>query len=262
MCQFLSFLIVPTPNGLSILTDGVLTSHDTIIKTHHPPKYYEGEWLDDDSVVIRVTHDTSEAIADKIATWVRANYTRHRIVNAQIISDLKAGIVPDGLLYLVHPKWNERTQQIFACDCAERVLPVWKRKYPDDKRPEAAIETTRRYADGLATKIELIAAKDAAKAAAKAAAGAAAKDAAGAAAGAAAWDAAWAAAWDAAGDAAWAAAKAAAGAAAWAAAGDAAWAAAKAAAKAAARAAAWDAAWAAERKWQAQHLLDMIGEEN
>ena len=82
----------------------------------------------------------------------------------------------------------------FACDCAERVLPIFEVKWPDDKRPRQAIEVARRYARDEATEEELAAAWDAAWDAARAAAGAAAWDAAWAAA----WDAAWAAAWDAA----------------------------------------------------------------
>ena len=73
--------------------------------------------------------------------------------------------------------------RLLACDYAERVLPIFEKRYPDDKRPRQAIETSRRFAIGEATQDEL----DATRAAAWDAA-----------------DAAWAAA-----DAAWAAARAA-----------------------------------------------------
>jgi hypothetical protein len=126
--------------------------------------------------------------------------------------------------------WNERTQRVFACDCAERVV----RLCGDDPRPAEAIRVARLYADGNATIEELSAASAAASAAA----------------------------WAAASDAAWAAASAAASDAASDAARAAAW-----AARAAARAAAWAAsdaaraaARAAEHAWQTQHLLELIGE--
>lgn len=61
----------------------------------------------------------------------------------------------------------------FACDCADRVLPIFERRYPDDRRPRDCIETTRRYMRGEATREELRAdaarASDAAEAAAWAA---------------------------------------------------------------------------------------------
>ena len=110
-------------------------------------------------------------------------------------------------------KWDERSARLFACDCAERVLHIYEEQYPNDKRPRTAIETSRHFANGEATKDELdaawAAAWDAAGAAARAAAWAAARAAAGDAARDAARDAAWAAAGDAAGDAARAAARAA-----------------------------------------------------
>jgi hypothetical protein len=117
--------------------------------------------------------------------------------------------------------WDDRIARLFACDCAERVLPLYEKDYPADKRPRHAIEVAQLFADGKATQEEL----DAARAAAWAAAGAAA----------------WAAAWVAR-DAALAAR-------------DAALAAAGAAALAAARAAEWAAAGAAEWKWQPKRLM-------
>ena len=81
----------------------------------------------------------------------------------------------------------DREIRLFACDCAESVLPIYESKFPNDDRPLRAIEVARAYANGEATEDELAAARDAA----------------GAAAGDAAWAAAWAA-W-AARDAAWAA---------------------------------------------------------
>ena len=118
---------------------------------------------------------------------------------------LQSNGLDDVLWALQTVEGKDRELRLFACDCAEMVLPIFERHYPDDKRPRNSIEVARRFAEGKATDEER------------------------AAAGAAAWAAARAAAWDAAWDAA--------GAAAWAAAGD--------AAGDAARAAAWDAARAA-----------------
>ncbi len=64
----------------------------------------------------------------------------------------------------------DRELRLFACDCAERVLYIFEREHPNDKRPRAAIEVSRRFADGKATMTELAAARAAARAAAWAAA--------------------------------------------------------------------------------------------
>jgi hypothetical protein len=121
---------------------------------------------------------------------------------------------PDWLIWVATRQGllRDRDLWLFACWSAEHALPHWIAVMPDDRRPQVAIETRRRWLDGLATDAELaaagIAAGDAVAAARDAAGDAAAAWAAAAAAWAAAGDAA-AAAWDAAA-AAWAAAWAAA----------------------------------------------------
>ena len=78
----------------------------------------------------------------------------------------------------------DRLARLFACDCAEHVLPIFEQKNPGDKRPRKAIEVSRRYANGEATREELdatwaatwAATRAATRAAAWAAAGAAERD--------------------------------------------------------------------------------------
>ena len=146
--------------------------------------------------------------------------------------------------------WNDRKARLFACDCAERVLHLFEKSSPTDKRPRECIEVSRRFALGEATKQELWDAGTAARTAAGDAAGTAARTAAGDAA----WDAAGSAARTAAGATAWTAARTAAG--------DAAWDAARAVAGDATGDAAWDAewtaAWDAEREWQTGHLMQYL----
>jgi hypothetical protein len=148
-------------------------------------------------------------------------------VDAQIVHDSDKIACEQMMLVEQVTAWDDRMARLFAADCAEQVLPIFEAKYPADDRPRRAIEAARAYADGLIPPTEVAAARNAA------------------------WDAAGAAAGDATRDAARAAA--------WAAA----WAAARAAARAAAGAAAGAATWAAvrdaERRWQADHLGEMLG---
>jgi len=73
----------------------------------------------------------------------------------------------DWVLWLVlEMNWlDDRALRLFACDCAERVLPIYEKEYPDDDRPRKAIAVARLYADGKATQEELDAARAAAEAA-------------------------------------------------------------------------------------------------
>ena len=44
--------------------------------------------------------------------------------------------------------WTERTQRLFAADCAEHVLPLFERQHPNDDRPRRAIEAASALARG------------------------------------------------------------------------------------------------------------------
>jgi hypothetical protein len=79
--------------------------------------------------------------------------------------------IQDAIWALQAVEGKDKELRLFAADCAEMVLPIFEKDYPDDDRPRKAIQAARDYANGLID------------------------DAAGAAAGAAAWAAAGAAAW-------------------------------------------------------------------
>ena len=66
--------------------------------------------------------------------------------------------------------WNDRTARLFACDCAESVLPIIERTDPKETRPREAIEVARLFANGKAGGVELAAARAAAGDAARVAA--------------------------------------------------------------------------------------------
>ena len=69
----------------------------------------------------------------------------------------------DRLWVVLREGWiGDTTLRLFACDCAERVLPLFEKKFPEDKRPHQAIEVARRYAEGDAADEELRAAQMAA----------------------------------------------------------------------------------------------------
>jgi hypothetical protein len=58
-------------------------------------------------------------------------------------------------------KQKHRTLVLWTIDCAERVLPIFENKYPQDKRPRKAIEAAKAWAQG---KIKMPVAKKAAHA--------------------------------------------------------------------------------------------------
>ena len=159
--------------------------------------------------------------AEDILSWVTDNCQIYEVLpKGKVTYGDTKGICRSARL-VKQLKWDDKIARSFACDCAERVLPIYEKVFPKETRVRDCIQTARKFIFGLATKEELAAARDAAWDAAQAAAWDAAQDAA--------QDAAWAAAWDAARVAAWAAGVA-----------------------------ARVAAWAAEKKWQTARLLKYL----
>lgn len=62
---------------------------------------------------------------------------------------------------------KEKEIRLFAADCAELVLPIYEKEYPNDDRPRKTIQASRDYANGLISKEELAAARAAARDAAR-----------------------------------------------------------------------------------------------
>ena len=60
----------------------------------------------------------------------------------------------------------DRPLSLFAADCAERVLPIYEKEYPEDQRPRQAIEAARAFVRGEISAAARAAARDAARAAA------------------------------------------------------------------------------------------------
>jgi hypothetical protein len=68
--------------------------------------------------------------------------------------------------------------RLFAADCAEAVLHIFEKKYPDDKRPHLSIEAARKFANREISGYDMHTAGNSAEAAAKAATSSAATEAA------------------------------------------------------------------------------------
>ena len=89
------------------------------------------------------------------------------------VLELRTILVSNGI---EHTLWafravdgKDKEIRLFAADCAEMVLPIYEKEYPNDYRPRKAIHAARDYANGLISAGELVAARADASAAADAA---------------------------------------------------------------------------------------------
>ena len=142
-----------------------------------------GEWLKIEGALIPCQNGLHVLQRKDLLQWLGPEIWTIDIKGEKIRHEDNKTVVREASLVEQFTHWNERTARLFAADCAERVLPIFGKSYPNDNRPRNAIQAARDFANGKIT----AAAWDAARAAARAAAWAAAEAAARAAARAAAW---------------------------------------------------------------------------
>ena len=86
---------------------------------------------------------------------------------------LESNGVEDTLWAFRAVEGKDKDIRLFAADCAELVLPIYEKEYPNDDRPRRAIQAARDYANRLISSEKLYAAEAAARAASMAAGAAA-----------------------------------------------------------------------------------------
>lgn len=86
-----------------------------------------------------------------------------------IATILESNGIKDAVWALCAVEGKDKEIRLFAADCAESVLHIYENEYPNIDRPRKAIQAARDYANGLISKDELDAAREAASYAAIAA---------------------------------------------------------------------------------------------
>lgn len=149
-----------------------------------------GEWLRVTGRLVACEHGLHLCRERDLVQWLGPEIWEAEYDESDIVECDDKIVVRTARLVRRCDTWTDRTARLFAADCAERALPIYERRYPEDARPRRAIAAARAYARGEITAAARSAARDAAGAAARSAARSAARAAARAAAGDAAGDAA------------------------------------------------------------------------
>jgi hypothetical protein len=119
--------------------------------------------------------DRTVTVEDVLAWEPCDDYTHERLLELaagrermSVLEILDLDIPPDDRLWVVlRPELiDDEDLHELACRFAEAVLPIWEAKYPEDRRPHAAIAAKRAWLRGEITGAELEAARDAAREAA------------------------------------------------------------------------------------------------
>jgi len=85
----------------------------------------------------------------------------------KLVKDSDKCVVREARLLRKIETWDEKSARLFAADCAERVLPIYEKEYPNNNAPRKTIQAVRDYANGKINKNQLAAAWAAASDAAR-----------------------------------------------------------------------------------------------
>lgn len=119
---------------------------------HLPENGGPGKWMPRIERIIPCNSGYHIVTAEQLIPWLRSDASvfeveyRGNIVNAD---DTKS--VVQEARTVKRLLWDERIARHFAADCAERVLPIFEKRYPNDSRPREAIRVARLFADGKTT---------------------------------------------------------------------------------------------------------------
>ena len=80
-----------------------------------------------------------------------------------IATIIQSNGIKDAVWALRAVEGKDKEIRLFAADCAESVLHIYEKQYPNDDRPRKAIQAARDYVNGVIGKDELAAAWDAAR---------------------------------------------------------------------------------------------------
>ena len=153
-----------------LAVDGVSPQHGGSGKWFIPKGKRMGKWMPAIKDIQPCARGYHFVNIEQLPRWIGP--TLYEIeVRGQVIHEEYKSVAEQARLIRKVETWNNKTLRLYAADCAERVLGLYEKQYPEDDRPCKAIQAARDFANGLITKDAAYAAADAAaKAAAKAAA--------------------------------------------------------------------------------------------
>lgn len=107
-----------------------------------------GEWMPSvEGAIVECRNGYHVCREEDLARWVRAELYVVELRGDVSEYDHKVAGREARLLHRVEA-WNKSSMRMFAIDCAERVLPIFEKRYPDNKRPADAIDAARRFVRG------------------------------------------------------------------------------------------------------------------
>jgi hypothetical protein len=134
-----------------LAADGVSPQHGGSGKWFIPKGKRVGKWMPAIKGIRPCARGYHFVNIEQLPQWLGP--TLYEIeVRGQVIHQADKSVAEQARLVRKVETWNDKTLRLFAADCAERVLGLYEKQYPNDDRPRKAIQAARDFANGLITK--------------------------------------------------------------------------------------------------------------
>ncbi len=148
-----------------VLGEGGISCNGGTGKWSLPRDGQPGDWMPKIETVIPCRSGYHLCRRQDIISWLNEEIYEAEGRGKFIRHDNNKDVFPEARLVKKVENWNEKSARLFAADCAEHVLPIFKKHYPNDDRPRKAIQAARDFAMGKITRTKMDAAWNAAWAA-------------------------------------------------------------------------------------------------
>ncbi len=98
-----------------------------------------GEWLEAVGPLVPCENGLHVLRWNQLIEWAEPELWTVEVDESEVIDHGDKVVVRRARLVARVEAWTERTAREFACDCAERVLPLFEKARPGDDRPRRAI---------------------------------------------------------------------------------------------------------------------------
>ena len=133
-----------------LAADGVSPQHGGSGKWFIPKGKRVGKWMPAIKGIRPCARGYHFVNIEQLPQWLGP--TLYEIeVRGQVIHQADKSVAEQARLVRKVETWNDKTLRLFAADCAERVLGLYEKQYPNDDRPRKAIQAARDFANGLIT---------------------------------------------------------------------------------------------------------------
>lgn len=140
-----------------LAADGISSQYGGSGKWFVPKGKKPAKWMPVIKDIVPCSRGYHFVTIEQLPQWIGA--TLYEVeVRGRLIHQPDKSVAEQARLVRKVETWNDKTLRLFAADCAEHVLSLYEKQFPNDDRPKKVVKATRDFMAGKITLDELRAA--------------------------------------------------------------------------------------------------------